>query len=138
MTTMLRWSPFPELDTIERRMRKVSEGIGFTPLPAADIFETEDEYVVELEVPGYEEAELGIDVFDHTLSVRGERTETTEEEERSFHLHERLEREFERRFVLPAEADTEHVEATFAKGVLEIHTPKLAAAKPHTVEITKA
>jgi HSP20 family molecular chaperone IbpA len=38
--------------------------------------------------------------------------------------HERFEREFERRFVLPAAVDTEHMKATFAKDVLEVHAPK--------------
>lgn len=140
MTTMLRWSPFQELDSMERRMRRMVEGIGFAPTlpPAADIYETADEFVVELEVPGYEEQELGIEVFDHTVSVKGERKEAKEEKERSFHLHERLERAFERRFQLPPEADSEHVRAKFAKGVLELHAPKLAESKPHKVAITKS
>jgi hypothetical protein len=48
-----RWTPFRELDTIERRMRRMLEGIGFVSalLPAADVYETADEFVVELEVP---------------------------------------------------------------------------------------
>ena len=139
MTTMLKWSPFQELDSMERRMRRMFEGVGFAPTlpPAADIYETKDEFVVELEVPGYEEKELGIEIFDHTVSVKGERKEVKEKTERSFLLHERLEREFERRFQLPPEADTERVSATFATGVLELHAPKLAESKPHTVEITK-
>lgn len=140
MTTMLKWSPFQELDSMERRMRRMFEGAGFAPVlpPAADIYETDDEFVMELEVPGYEERELAIEIFDHTVRVKGERTEAKEEKEKSFHLHERLERAFERRFELPAEADTEHVRAKFAKGVLEVHAPKLAVSKPHKVEITKA
>ncbi len=140
MTTMLKWSPFEELDSMERRMRRVFEGIGFAPVlvPAADIYETDDEFVMELEVPGYQEKELGIEVFDHTVRVKGERKEAKEETEKSFHLRERLERKFERRFELPVEADTEHVRAKFATGVLEVHAPKLAISKPQTVEITKA
>jgi HSP20 family protein len=70
--------------------------------------------------------------------VSGERKEAKEEKERSFHLHERLEREFQRRFQFPPEADTEHVRAKFAKGVLELHAPKLAESKPHKVAITKS
>lgn len=139
MTTMLKWSPFHELDSMERRMRRAFEGIGFAPvlLPAADVYETENEFVVELELPGYEEKELGIQISDHMVTVKGERTEAKEETEKSFHLRERLEREFERRFELPAEADTEHIRAKFAKGVLEVHAPKLAVSKPQKVEITK-
>ncbi len=140
MTTMLKWSPFQELDSMERRMRRMFEDVGFAPIlpPAADIYETENEFVMEVEVPGYEEKELGIDIFDHTVRVTGERKEAKDEKEKSFHLRERLEQKFERRFELPVEADTEHVRATFGMGVLEVHAPKLAISKPQKVEITKA
>jgi HSP20 family protein len=140
MTTMLKWSPFQELDSMERRMRRMFEEIGFAPVlpPAADIYETDDEFVMELDVPGYEEDELAIEVFDHTVRVTGERKEAKDEGEKSFHLHERLEHKFERRFELPVEADTEHVSAKFATGVLELHAPKLEISRPHKVEITKA
>jgi len=134
-----KWAPFMELDSMERRMRRVFEEIGFAPLllPAADVYETKDEFVVELEVPGYEEKELGIEVTDHMVTVKGERKETKEEVEKTFRLHERLERQFERRFELPTDADTKHVRAKFTKGVLELHAPKLAAPKPHKIAIAK-
>jgi len=137
MTTIVKWSPFQELDSVERRVRRMFEEIGFAPtlLPAADIYETDEEFVVELEVPGFEEKELGIEVSDHQLTVKGERTETKEQEDKTFQLRERLERAFERRFHLPAEADTDHVEAKFAKGVLEVHAPKLTVSKPKKVKI---
>jgi HSP20 family protein len=139
VTTTRKWSPFGELDSMERRVRRMFEEIGFAPtlVPAADIFETDDEFVVELEVPGYEEKELGIEVSNHVLTVKGERKEAKEQEEKAFRLHERLEREFERRFELPAEADTKNIQAKFEKGVLEVHAPKLAISKPQKVEITK-
>lgn len=138
MTTIVKWSPFRELDWMERGMRRMFEDFGLTPtiFPAADVYETKDEFVVELEVPGFEEKELGIEVTDHTLIVKGERTEAKSEKE--FRIHERLEETFERRFFLPTDADTKHVKATFGKGVLEVHTPKLALPSPHKVEITKA
>jgi HSP20 family molecular chaperone IbpA len=60
----------------------------------------------------------------------------TEEKEKSFRLHERLEREFERTFVLPVEVDTDHVTAKFGKGVLEVHAPKLSVPEARTTEIT--
>lgn len=135
---IVRWTPFMELDSMERRMRRLFEEIGFAPapLPPADVYETDDEFVVELEVPGYEEKELGIEVFDHTLSVKGEREEATEQKAKEFSLQERIERKFERRFALPAEADTEHLKAVFAKGVLEVHAPKVRTTKPKHVAIT--
>ena len=139
MPTLVKWTPFQELDSMERRMRRFLEEVGFAPtlLPAADVYEREGEFVVELEVPGFEERELGIEVIDHTLTIKGERMERKEEKEKSFVLKERLEKKFERRFALPPEADTEHLKAIFNKGVLEVHAPKTPEAKPHKIEISK-
>ena len=137
--TIVKWTPFTELDSMERRMRRIFEEIGFAPVlaPAADVYETDEEFVVELEVPGYEEKELSIEVSDHTVAVKGSREKTKEEKTKEFALHERLERAFERRFILPSEADTEHLKAVFGNGVLEVHAEKLQAAKPKKVAITK-
>ena len=84
MTTIVRWTPFRELDTMERRMRRMFKEAGLTSAlpPAADVYETADEFVIELEVPGYKEKELGIEVSDHTVTVTGARVESTEETEK--------------------------------------------------------
>ncbi|MFZ1879994.1 MAG: Hsp20/alpha crystallin family protein [Gaiellaceae bacterium] len=136
---IVKWAPFSELDSVERRMRRLVDELGFaqSPLPSADAYETRDEFVVELEVPGYEEKELTIEVADHTLAIRGVRKTTKDEEQKQFSLHERLERTFERRFVLPAEAEIENVKAVFSKGVLEVHAPKTKTTEPRQVAITK-
>ena len=67
MTMLVRPPAFLELDSMERRLRRMLEGIGFVPtlIPAADLYETEKQWVVELEVPGYEEKELTIEISDH-------------------------------------------------------------------------
>ena len=137
MTTLTRWMPLGEL-VLERHRRRILDDIGLGPftVPAADFYETDHDFVIELEVPGFEEKELGIDVSEHTLTIEGERkTETEEEPEKAFRFRERLEKTFERRFYLPLEADTDHVEATFAKGVLKVHIPKAPEAKPLKVPI---
>jgi HSP20 family protein len=133
-----RWTPFQELEALERRMYRLFDETGVaTLLPAADVYETDDEYVVELEVAGFEENELAIKVTDHTLSVKGERTQEKEKKEKTYRRHERLEKSFERRFALPAEANLDAVKADFKKGVLEIHAPKAQGAKPREVKIEK-
>ena len=128
--------PFRELDSMERRARRIFDAWGLVPMlvPAADIYETPDELVVELEVPGFDEKDLDVEVTDHVLTVRGTRKEK-KDEDRTFRLHERLDREFLRRFELPPEADTTKVKAVFTKGVLELHTPKTIEAKAHRVPI---
>ncbi len=136
MTTLIKWAPFWDLD-IERRMRRMLEdfGVAPAPLPAADLYETEKELIVELDAPGFDEKELALEVSDHTLTIKGERTKEKEQKEKTFYLHERLEKHFERTFTLPPEADVEHVEAKFRTGVLEVHVPKIEQAKARTIEI---
>jgi HSP20 family protein len=138
--TLVRWFPFQELEGMERRMRRMLDEIGVAPppLPAVDLYEAETEYVVELEVPGFEEKELGIEVTDHTLRVKGERVETKEEKAKTFFLHERLDKKFERAFTLPAEADIEKLTAEFRRGVLIVHAPKAITAQPRKVAIGPA
>jgi Molecular chaperone (small heat shock protein) len=144
MTIMMKQSLLPEFDAMERRFRRLWEGVPFVPafmpgvMPAADVYETPTEYIVELEVPGYEEKDLSLEILDHTLAITGTLTEVTEEKEKAFRVHERLERAFERTFVLPIEVDSEHLSATVEKGVLKVHAPKTAIAEPRKVAITKA
>jgi HSP20 family protein len=139
MDTLERWTPIRELDRMERRVRRLFEDAGFFANigPAADVYETGEEFVVELEVPGFEEKELDVEVADHMLVVKGERTAETETNEKTILLRERLELDFERRFALPPTADNDHVSADFAKGVLTLHVPKVAEAKPHKVTIAR-
>ena len=137
MTTLVKWSPFRELDLMERRMRRLLDDVGSVPtlLPAVDVYETEDEFVLELEVPGYEEKELTIEAFDHTVAIAGDRREVEEKSDKVFRLHERLEKHFERRFEFPPQADTKHLKAVFGNGVLELHAPKSPQVKPRKIAI---
>ncbi len=132
-------TPFRDLDLMDRRMRHLFQELGATHAltPPADIYETDGELVVELEVPGFDEKELEIEIRDHTLSVKGEREEETSKKDTTMRLRERLETEFERRFDLPSEIDSKHVSATYAKGVLTLHVPKIPVEKPRTIPITK-
>ena len=133
---LVRWTPFQDFDTMERRMRQMLDQVGIVPAwPAADVYESNGEYIYELEVPGYDEKDLAVEVRDHTLTIKGEKAEAKEEKEKTFFLNERLARTFERRFELPTEALTDKVAAEFKQGVLVVHAPKAAAVEPRTIEI---
>jgi HSP20 family protein len=135
--SIVRWSPFEELDTFERRMRRLLDGMGIVPaaMPAADVYETDAEFVYEVEVPGFEEKELTVEASDHTLTIKGARTATKEEKGKTFRLQERLAKSFERRFQLSPEADAGKLTAEFKQGVLAVHAPKAKEAKPRKVAI---
>jgi HSP20 family protein len=134
--TLTRWTPFQELEAFQRRIPRFFEDIGFYPpmLPAADVYERNGEFFYELEVPGFEEKDLTIEISDHVLAIKGERKEKTDEPEKAFRLHERLERHFERRFELPPTAETEKLTAEFKQGVLSVRAP-LHVEKPRKVPI---
>ena len=135
MATLVKQPLLPDFDVMERRLRRMFEG----PLaPAADVYETPEELVVELEVPGYEEEELGLEVSDHMLTITGAHEQTAEEIDKTFRLHERIGGAFERTFMLPPEIDGERVTATFEKGLLKVHAPKAEAARPRKIAISKS
>lgn len=138
MPVLERWTQTDGVDLFDRRMRRIFAGLGLVPTatPSADIYEADDQFVVELEVPGFGETELDVEVVDRMLTVKGERTEETKKLEKSLLLRERLDASFERSFVLPNEADCEHMTATYDEGVLTLRVPKAAQVTPHKIEIS--
>jgi HSP20 family protein len=137
MASLVRWAPFGDLDILDRRMRRLLEdfGVAGARLPTSDVLETEQELIVKLDAPGFDEKDLSLEVSDHTLVVRGERSGATEDEDAHFYVRERMDAQFERLFVLPPEADMNKVEAAFKQGVLEVHVPKIEQMTPRTIEI---
>ena len=137
MASLVRWAPFGDLDIMDRRMRRMLEdfGVAGARLPTSDVFETEKELIVKLDAPGFGETDLSLEVSDHTLAVRGEKSEAEDEEDAHFYVRERTDKQFERMFVMPAEVDMNKVEATFKQGVLEVRVPKVERLSPRKVEI---
>ena len=134
---IVKWTLFNELDPVERRVRHLFEqaGLAPTPLPAADVYETSDEYIVAVDVPGYEEQELAVELSDHTLAIKGRRAKTSDEKTKEFVLQERFERQFESRFTLPTGADANELKAVVTNGVLEVHAPKTGISESKKVAV---
>ncbi len=136
-----KWTPWHELEAMEQRVRRLVETqlLGPLMLPSTDVYETETEWVAELEVPGFQEKDLDVEVVGDTLRVSGKREESTDEEKNAFHRKERLETAFERRFTLPAGANVEAVTATHDNGVLRVQVPTTndATDQPRKITIGK-
>ena len=138
MTTLEKWVPaLPDLDVFERRARRLFEELGVAPTaaPSADIYESEEELVVELEVPGFGEKELSVEVTDHTLTISGKRAEETAKSGKILRYKGRLESSFEQRIQLPPETDPDHVVAEYEKGILALHVPKVEEARRKLIKI---
>jgi HSP20 family protein len=104
-------------------------------IPAMDVLETEDRYVVKLELAGIDPDDVEVAVEDSTLSVSGHRELSTETNEENYHRLERRYGSFSRSITLPQTVDTEKVEASFDKGVLTVEVPKVERAKPKKIQV---
>ena len=104
--------------------------------PAVDVRETTTRYEISAELPGLTKDDVEITFDNGVLTFKGERqSEFETNEEGNFHRLERRYGSFSRTFVLPAEVDTEGVQANFKHGVLTISLPKAERAKSHKIEI---
>lgn len=102
--------------------------------PEADFYETEDDFVLEMNLPGFDLDEVEVNLEQGVLSISGEHA-VEKEEKGTYHLRERGWQRFTRGFSVPHSIDAEHVDASFHKGVLTVKLPKAAEAKPRRIEI---
>jgi HSP20 family protein len=104
-------------------------------IPAVDIKEEENRYLIRADVPGVAPADLEITMEDGTLTSQGHRDTKFEEEREGLRRVERVTGRFYRRFSLPDTADAESIAADCRDGVLEISIPKQAKSLPRRIQI---
>jgi len=104
-------------------------------LPAVDIRETEDKYLLEVELAGIKKEDVHIDVKDGCLTIRGERKFEHEEKKDTYSRIERTYGSFERNFSLPEHVADDRIEAAYKDGVLTITLPKTEKAKPKEIDV---
>ena len=113
----------------------------FNRLPAVDVRETEKAYVLEMELPGFDEKDIEISVDGNSLSISSKQEETrdvnekNEKNEGTWILRERRVNTFSRSFKLPENANPEEVAAEFKNGVLCMEIQKRAEAQKRTIQI---
>ena len=105
----------------------------FTPL--ADVEETDDAYVAEIELPGIASDDLSVEVAGRRLTVTGER----KEKERVGILRKRTRTvgRFHYEVLLPGEVDEENVQASLEAGVLTVRVPKPVSQRPRRIPVTQ-
>ncbi|MGH8024116.1 MAG: Hsp20/alpha crystallin family protein [Limisphaerales bacterium] len=150
MSMLVRWSPFREMDEIQRRMSSLLEGNLLRPAslnngeenitvpewaPLVDVIEDEKEYLIKVELPEVRKEDVKVTVESGTLTVSGERKAETEEKNRRFHRVERSYGRFERTFSIPDDAESDGVKAEFKDGVLRVRLAKSEKARPKQIEV---
>ena len=106
--------------------------------PLVDISEDDKEYRIKAELPEVKKEDVKVTAEAWTLTIMGERKFEQEEKGRRYHRVERAYGSFGRRFSLPDDASPAKVTADFKDGVLNVHMPKTAVAKPKAIEVKVA
>lgn len=129
------WSILPEIDYLfDDLVGRTSAGwTGWTP--SADLYENDEAYVLEMELPGFSRQDIELTVERNVLTVGGQRSAEEEAEGVTYHLRERGTSRFSRSFALPRSMDAEGVEARFDNGVLTVTLPKAVEARPKRIEV---
>lgn len=144
---LIRWEPAREIESLQQEVNRLfgsffdvqpSRRRAFASrwIPAMDLVETDDHYVLTADLPGVRPEDVKIAVEDDVLTVSGERALSHESREEGVHRVERASGEFSRSLTLPAGVDPQQVRASFEHGVLEVRIPKPQDSKPHRVEIS--
>lgn len=103
--------------------------------PPVDIIETEDDYRLELDLPGFTKDNVKISVAEGVLTVSGERKRDHDYDENYFRYFERKYGDFSRSFRLPDFVDGDKIGAEYTNGVLALTLPKKEEVKPFSIEI---
>ncbi len=147
---LIRWEPARELNSIQHEMDRLfnsffdtttGNGAARTPalrrwVPAMDVVDTGDEFVLKADLPGLTDKDVNIEVNDDVLTISGQRQAEHEERKEGYYRVERSSGSFHRSLRLPEGVDPASVIANFDRGVLEIRVPKPEERKPHQVAIS--
>jgi HSP20 family protein len=147
--TIVRWEPLRELSSLQNEMNRLFNTVFDAPtttpgnggavrrwVPAMDLLETADHFVLRADLPGMTQEDVDIELEDGTLTVSGERKSEHEERQEGFYRVERAFGSFSRSLTLPKGVDADGVSASFDNGVLEIRIPKPEERKPRRIAIS--
>jgi len=142
--TLVRYAPFNPFDRFNSGFNRFftstrlqnETGRERNWMPAVDIREEDDRFVLYADIPGVAREDVDITLEDGVLTVKGDRRAGTAENHNGFQRRERMHGTFMRRFTLPDTVNDENISATVKDGVLQIEIPK--QAKPEVRKVTIA
>jgi len=145
--TIVRWEPMRELSSLQSEMNRLFNSVFDTPsatgqgalrrwVPAMDLVESTDHFVLRADLPGLAEEDVQIEIEDGVLTVSGERKPEDGTKQEGYYRIERSFGSFSRSLTLPKGVDADNVIASFDRGVLEVRIPKPEKARPKRISIT--
>ena len=142
--TLIKWQPkpmnvFDDMDTMIHSFFNTDWNFPVRDTrnwsPAVDVKETDNSFVLTTDIPGLTKKDIKVNVANGKLSISGERTYETDQENDNYHYRERRFGTFDRSFKLPDTVDEEKISASFKNGILIVALPKHANILPKEREI---
>lgn len=142
-----RYEPWSLFDLMQRDMTPFMRRTGVLSeadntaadwVPAVDIIEEKDRFVLKADVPGVDPADIEVSMDAGVLSVSGERHSETSEESEGLKRTERVSGKFYRRFMLPETADADRISAKSSNGILEVTIPKQPVVQAKRISVEAA
>lgn len=134
---MSRLDPYWPFMQLRREISQLLDGAdvgGQTEFPALNIWEDQDNFFAEAEIPGVAKDQLEVFTIGDELTIRGQRQPMADKEV-NYHRRERGMGQFERVVTLPADVDAGKVEARLHNSVLTITMPKAEQAKARKIQV---
>jgi HSP20 family protein len=103
--------------------------------PALDLTETDDSFVVKVELPGVNKNDVKVSIQDNILTIGGEKKQEKESKTSNYHRVERCYGSFRRSFALPSNVRSDSIDASHKDGVLTVTLPKAEEAKRKEIEV---
>ncbi len=144
---LTRFEPWSIVDLLHRDLDRIARSRfgndnGEDPVanwvPAVDIVEEKDRFVLHADVPGVDPKDIDISMDNGVLTVTGERRSENVADEGGFRRVERASGRFLRRFTLPETADAEGITAKSRNGILEVAIPKLPEVQARRIKVEAA
>ncbi len=144
---LMRWDPFREISSLREEVDRLFDAFFGRQaekmlrkreafwVPAVDIEETENEFIVKAELPGLKKDEVKLSISEDTLTISGERKMEKEEKGKTYHRVEMNYGKFERTIRFPTEVVPDKAKASYKDGILTITVPKSEKAKGKEIEI---
>jgi len=140
------WEPFREFRPFYKDVDRLANEFGLSAQSAertddasmstkVDIYETENSYVLNAELPGLKKEDIKIDLNDNTLTLKGEKKFEEKVEKENYVRVERSYGNFTRSFVLSDNVNADNITASYKDGVLEVTLPKKEEAKPKEIKV---
>jgi HSP20 family protein len=145
MSNVTRWDPFNDMLTLREAMSQLFEESYVSPgvsrrgqggfVPALDLSETADGYLVELVAPGLKPEDLQITLENNVLTIKGELRQETKNKQRNYHRVERRYGGFQRTIALPSTVKSDAIKAELNDGILRLEIPKAEEVKPRRIDV---